>query len=308
MTKAAFLALTGAFLFPNIATAIERSFDIQLESPLLATRGETEISMLDLHGRMMAIPEGDRAGVVSSPERLEKLIQDVLTVYFLADRGRAEGMADSEEFAAEVHHMLTVRLAEKYREQWIDERELDSYENQAREAYLTNPDRHTLPDTVTFKHILVRDFRDDAQARARELMARLQAGEDFAILARSASDDPSVVQNNGHLPRVDITTLEARFAAGIAELDEGEMGLVESGFGWHVVAVEERQAGGPQSFEQVRDQLIQEARARHREQLLDRLMREAWQGELQLAEGAVAEILERYPPPDELVEAIQSGN
>lgn len=308
MTKVAFLALTSALLFPSIGTAIEREFDIRLESPLLATRGETEISMLDLHGRMMAIPPGDRAGVVSSPERLEKLIQDVLTVYFLADRGRNEGLADREEFKAEIHHMLTVRLAEKYREQWIAERELDSYENQAREAYLANPGRHSLPDTVTFKHILVRDFRDDAEARARALMERLQAGEDFAILARSASDDPSVVQNNGHLPRVDITTLETQFAAGIAELDEGEMGLVESGFGWHVVIVEERRPGGPRSFEQVRDQLIQEARARHREQLLDRLMREAWRGELQLEDGAVAEILERYPPPDDLLEAIQSGN
>ena len=83
--------------------------------------------MLDLHGRMMAVPEGDRAGVVSSPERLEKLLQDLLTVHTLAERGREAGIADTVDFQAELLHMMTVRLAEKYRENWLDERELDSY-------------------------------------------------------------------------------------------------------------------------------------------------------------------------------------
>ncbi|NKI35083.1 hypothetical protein HFP89_07880 [Wenzhouxiangella sp. XN79A] len=302
------IAILALILSCTSSLAIERSVEIELESPLIASRGDTEISMLDLHGRMMAVPEGDRAGVVSSPERLEQLIQDVLTVHFLAERGREQGLADTVDFQAELHHMMIVRLAEKYRENWIAERELDSYENQARETYLSNPDRFSRPDTVTFRHVLVRDFRDDPRSRAAELMARLEQGEDFAMLARSHSDDPSVVQNKGTLEAIDVATLEDQFAAGIAQLDEGEMGLVESGFGWHVVIVEERRAGGRQSFEEVQDQLIAQARERHREQLLDRLMRQAWDGELELVDGAVAEILERYPPPQELIDAIQSGN
>jgi hypothetical protein len=302
------IAFFSLILACTSSIAIERSVEIELDSPLVASRGETEISMLDLHGRMMAVPAGDRAGVVSSPERLEKLLQDLLTVHALADRGREAGFADTLDFQTELLYMMTVRLAEKYRENWIAERELENYENQARELFLSNPEQFTRPDTVTFKHILVRDFRDDPRARAAALMERLEQGEDFATLARSASDDPSVVQNKGHLAGIDVTTLEQQFAAGIAQLDEGEMGLVESGFGWHVVLVEDRAAGGPQTFEEVRDQLTAQARERHRDRLLDRLMRELMSGELELADGAVAEILERYPPPQELIDAIQSGN
>lgn len=299
-----FLAVTLFALYSFSAVAIEREIDLSFESPLLATRGSTQISFMDLHGRMQAIPAGDRAGVVSSPERLESLIQDVLLVHYLANLGREQGIDQTEDFVAELNHMLTVRLAEKYREDFIEDNLLDSYTNQARETFVLNRDRFVRPDTVSFRHILVREFRDDPQGKAQALLDQAAAGADFAELARAHSDDPSVVQNDGTLSDVDVGTLDTGFAEGLSGLAEGATGLVQSQFGWHVVQLVDRAEGGPQRFEEVQDELERQARARHREQLYDRLMREAFAGELELTEGAVAEILDRYPPPQELIDAI----
>jgi peptidyl-prolyl cis-trans isomerase C len=303
-----FLATLILILSSPLVESAERSIEFSVESPVIASRGDTEITMFDLHGRLMPIPEGDRAGVISSPDRLEKLITDLLTIHMFANRAREAGVEQTEDFQAELHYMMIVGLADRFRDQWIAEQMLDDYGNQAREIYLTNPGRFERPGMVSFRHILIRDYRAAPEEKAERLLQRLRDGDDFSELARNESDDPSVVQNDGNLVDIDVETLDEEFAAGLARLSVGEMGLVQSGFGWHVVLVDERQEARRQEFEEVQADLLAEARQNHRERIMNRLMREAYSSDLELADGVVAEILERYPPPDELIEAIESSN
>lgn len=302
------LATLVLILASSVVASAERSIAFSVDSPVIASRGGAEITMFDLHGRMMPIPEGDRAGVISSPERLEKLITDLLTIHTFAARAREAGLQETEDFKAELHYMMIVGLADRFRDQWISDQVLDDYDNQAREIYLTNPERFQRPGMVSFQHILIREFRSNPKEKAERLLQRLRDGADFSELARDVSDDPSVAQNDGNLDDVDFETLDEEFARGLAQLAVGEMGLVQSGFGWHVVVVDERQEGRRQDYDEVRESLLAEARQNHRERIMNQLMREAYSSDLQLEEGVVAEILERYPPPDELIDAIESGD
>lgn len=95
------------------------------------------------------------------------------------------------------------------------------------------------------RHILValNEVRDEKKARERmdEVVAKLNAGEDFAALAKMYSDDPGSKQSGGDLGFVQSKSLTPRFAQAMEKLKIGEMSQpVLTPFGWHLIEVMER--------------------------------------------------------------------
>ena len=288
------LALGPIISSNAIADEIERTLSLEYSSPLLASRGDAELSHLELDARIQKIPERDRADVVHGPARLQQLIEDQLQVRAFADRAIDNGILDDELVRAELYLMISTWLSERYRDQVIEREALDDYTDQAREIYLLDTDRFATVPKVTFSHILIAND-PDSRARAAELLEQLQNGADFEALAREHSEDPSVANNGGRFDTIELERLDAGFRDGISDLEEGVPGLVQSSYGWHVVDVEARIPAGTQPFEEVADELREQARTRHAQQIVDRLLRAYYAQELEIAEGAVAEVLDRYP-------------
>lgn len=95
------------------------------------------------------------------------------------------------------------------------------------------------------RHILVQpsEIRSEAEAEAliRELHARLEAGEDFAQLAREHSDDPGSALSGGDLGWAMPGQMVPAFDDTMNATDEGELSApFRSEFGWHVLEVLER--------------------------------------------------------------------
>lgn len=95
------------------------------------------------------------------------------------------------------------------------------------------------------RHILValNEVRDQTKARERmdEVLAKLDAGEDFAALAKVYSDDPGSKQSGGDLGFVQPKALTPKFAEAMTALKVGERSKpVLTPFGWHVIEVIER--------------------------------------------------------------------
>lgn len=103
------------------------------------------------------------------------------------------------------------------------------------------------PERMAARHILVayqgalgaqpavRRSKEEAELRARELLVRLRAGEDFGHVAREASDDASGVRG-GELGAFASGQMVAAFEAATAALEPGELSdLVESPFGYHII-------------------------------------------------------------------------
>jgi len=92
-------------------------------------------------------------------------------------------------------------------------------------------------DQVHARHILV-----DSQATADALLAQLQAGADFAQVARQSSQDSLTKDNGGDLgwfPRGVLISKEVEDAA--FNLQPGQIsGVIQSSFGFHIVQVIER--------------------------------------------------------------------
>lgn len=106
------------------------------------------------------------------------------------------------------------------------------------------PERKTVDETRA-RHILIQTnaVRSDDQARlvARDLYNRLEAGEDFAVLAKEYSDDPGSKNSGGDLGFQPPGVFAPEFQVRIDQLQPGELSPpFRTQFGWHVAGVIER--------------------------------------------------------------------
>ncbi|MCH2170665.1 peptidylprolyl isomerase [Myxococcota bacterium] len=143
---------------------------------------------------------------------------------------------------------------------------LEIREGEARDLYAERSETYNVPEQIRARHILVRvepDASDDdvasAQEKAEGLAARIEAGEDFADLAREVSDDTGSASEGGDLGFFPRGRMVAPFedAAFALEVDETSP-PVRSDFGFHIIRNEERQPAQSRSFEEVQEELAAE--------------------------------------------------
>jgi peptidyl-prolyl cis-trans isomerase D len=125
------------------------------------------------------------------------------------------------------------------------------------------------------------EFRREAQVRARHILRkvpagagpdeemkaravleavqqRLQAGEDFAALAREFSEDPASAEQGGDLGFFKRGEMVKPFEDAAFALRPGEVSqIVRTDFGYHLIQVEEVQEAGYRPLEEVRSQLVE---------------------------------------------------
>mgnify|MGYP006169938035 FL=1 len=112
-------------------------------------------------------------------------------------------------------------------------------------------------DEVHVRHILVKPspIRDEAKTKAlvESLYSRIEAGEDFAELAKSYSEDPGSALNGGDLNWIDPNALVPEFREVMAKTPQGQLSKpFQTQYGWHVLEVLGRRA--TDSTNQAREQ------------------------------------------------------
>jgi len=115
-------------------------------------------------------------------------------------------------------------------------------------------------DEVTVRHILIKpsEIRSEAETKrlVERLYQRIQAGEDFAQLAKDFSEDPGSALNGGVLSWIDPNALVPEFREVMANTPSGELSKpFKTPYGWHVLEVMGRRA--TDSSAQVREQQAQ---------------------------------------------------
>ena len=131
--------------------------------------------------------------------------------------------------------------------------------------YEAEVERYAVSEERQVSHILIEPDGDDyeaAEAEVAAVMARLDAGEDFAALASEVSDDVGTRNLGGELGWMARGVLEGPFEDALFAMGNGETrGPVETEFGYHILRLQGIRAGEQQPFEQVRDQLREELAA-----------------------------------------------
>ncbi len=131
--------------------------------------------------------------------------------------------------------------------------EVEVTDERVAEYYEENKAMFVTSDQSQLSHILF-DLEDEDTAK--EVLAELQDGGDFAALAEEYSIDTGSAANGGDLGMASTDMYVTEFKDAADALAKGEMsGLVQSDFGWHIILKVDEQAGGQQTLEEVADSI-----------------------------------------------------
>jgi peptidyl-prolyl cis-trans isomerase SurA len=140
--------------------------------------------------------------------------------------------------------------------------------------YEKNKESFNLPESYHIAHILVTpvadpDLRngksddakspDEAKQKAARLLKEVQGGRDFATVAKESSEDPSSGPNGGDLnfqPLQAIENIDPRLAQAVQKMRAGETfpQVIETRFGFHILKLMEKDAGGQKDLSDPRVQ------------------------------------------------------
>lgn len=132
-------------------------------------------------------------------------------------------------------------------------------DEECRRVYGAAPRRFTAPPVYEASHILIAPAEQserawaDAEQAALQLVAALQDGADFAVLASKVSDCPSRAEG-GALGTLRPGDLAAELEEILLTLNVGAVALapVRTKFGWHVVRLDRRSEAQVAPYESVR--------------------------------------------------------
>lgn len=283
---------------------LDKHIDLQFASDQLAQRDGVAVTQADFDAYLRdRVPEDKWDAILTSPERISEVINNLLLTQSLADSARANDKMMNDSLTALLYRKLTLELAGLYRQQYVEERELDSYESAARELYMTRSDQFMTPPTIDIEHILIADDSGSTETelmrRALEVHERISGGEDFPTVAREFSDDANVEENGGMMTEVDPESLVKPLANALKEVGPGELAEpVRTQYGWHITRLVRENSPQELSWEEAKDQAEDAARNRHRQMIWERHLRELRDSPAEIAEGAIAELLERHGVED----------
>lgn len=176
------------------------------------------------------------------------LVQRLIDFNLAGKAGRAAGLAEDVEVKARVVRAEERAIREVYLEREIEARMTDEgLQAKYRDYLAANPPKAE----VHARHILV-----ETEEAAREVIALLDGGADFAELAKERSTGPSGPKG-GDLGYFTADQMVPEFSQAATALEPGRYTAepVKTQFGWHVIKVEDRRESGPPPLEEVEPQL-----------------------------------------------------
>jgi peptidyl-prolyl cis-trans isomerase C len=115
------------------------------------------------------------------------------------------------------------------------------------------------------RHILVK-----TDTEAKDIIAKLQKGGDFAKLAKEKSMDPGSKDKGGDLGWFSPATMVKPFSDAVAALPKGKTTAepVQTQFGWHVIKLIDTRTAQPLPYEKVKDGLEKNLQQRNLEKMM----------------------------------------
>ncbi len=223
------------------------------EPKVLAQIGNRKITDADLSELAKAVPEASRY-LYLNPEGQRQTLDYIVNVYVLASEAERLGLEKSPSFKKIVEFTEKSILARLLLEEEAKKLKPPSEED-AKKYYEENRNRFVTPEMVHLRHILVKTEKE-----AKDVMKKLDKGEDFAKLAAQVSDCPSKAAGGdlGLRPRgrlVEEISNEA-FKMGKGQI----VGPVQTRFGYHVLYLVDKKPEGVIPFEEAKQDIIEQLR------------------------------------------------
>ena len=211
------------------------------------------------------ISDTARATVLSRPDNVGQLASNVYVQRAMAAEAERKGLTAGPEATAALALAREKAMADLYlsdfeKQHQPGEAALLAY---AQSTYRAADGKQLeVSERTRVRHILLKQKTPETRTRIEQILTDAKAGKDFAQLAKDNSEDTGSVAQGGDIGFVTDGSTVAPFEAAMKELKApGDLsGVVETQFGYHIIRLEERRPEGKRGFDEVREQLMMQAR------------------------------------------------
>lgn len=230
--------------------------------PLMG-EGASAVTGTDIAAELAPMDTFSRKRMLSSPESVQRIATDIYVRRRLAEAAIAQNLDQQPQ----VQHILKIVRERVLADALGKTKESQSrpadtvLENLARQNYMAQQARFRQPERIRTRHILIPLKAPDARAHAEALRKQVLEGANFEDLAKKHSKDPNSAPQGGDLGLFTRGKMVKPFEdAAFALTKPGDVSeVVESQFGHHIIQFVERRAEGIQPFDEVKEQLMEEA-------------------------------------------------
>ena len=218
------------------------------ENKILATVDGVNITETEIDAFINTLTK-DQQMYANNPQFRQQCLDEVINIHLFAKMGKEEKMDETAEFEKFMESAKKDILAQLAIRKVLAAAEVT--EEECKEYYEANKDTFVSPETVTAKHILVKD-----KAEIEAILALITSGEkEFEAMAREHSTCGSAARGGslGEFGRGQMVKEfeEAAFNAEIGAV----VGPVETQFGYHLIKVEDKKEARVAGFEQVENRI-----------------------------------------------------
>ncbi len=247
---------------------------------VVITVGEVKITAAQFDSIISLLPQQSQASARGAGRK--QFGDAVVRILALSDEGRRRKLDQTPAFRTQFQFAQNNLLAGATAEQVNKEMKVD--ETDLRKYY---QDHITEFEQAHARHILIRvkgspsplppghKEHDDAEAlaKAQAIKAQLDAGADFATVAKEESDDTGSGASGGDLGNFPHGRMAAAFDQAAFALKPGEISQpVKTQFGYHIIKLESKEA---KSFDEVKPELERRMRPELTQKAVEELVKKA---------------------------------
>ena len=236
---------------------------------ILEVNGQKVPSTEAIEAWKSLFPEGAAPEFEGFDEQVrQNVLRGLVSERLLYKEAEKKGITKREEIQRRLRNLEKQMMIQTYIEElsssFINDKAL-------KKAYAQYASKAKGEEEVRARHILLKT-KEEAEA----IKAKLDAGRDFAKLAKTASSDKGSALRGGDLDYFTKDKMVKPFADAAFDLKPGEISKpVQSDFGWHVIKAEDRRPLKVRSFNEMQEQLKAELRKKGVERHVDQLMNAA---------------------------------
>lgn len=231
------------------AEPAEPAMKIEQGNPVVAKVGGEDVTRLDVLNFVQTLPPNLRQLPL---EQLFPLAQDqVVNAKVIENNVKTEEVVENEQVQRQLEETRKQILQRAYLEKVVSDK---MTEKRLKAAYKKSVTDQPDVDEVKAAHILVKE-----EEKAKEIIAKLNDGGDFAELAKENSTD-GTAENGGSLGYFAKADVVPEFADAAFSQKEGTYSKepVKSQFGYHIIKVEEKRVRPKPTFEDSKPYLEQQ--------------------------------------------------
>lgn len=230
------------------------------EDLVVAKIGQREIKMSDLD-RMIGYYDAEKRKILEQqPYRKAIILKRIVQGIVLSKIARDKGFDKRDEIKEQIELLVNDFIATQYLQKEVIDK-IDVSDKDIELYYKSHPEEFKTPEMVRARHILIKvdksasgTEKKEAEEKARELLKRIRAGEDFEKIATEFSEDLGSKDKGGDLGFFRRGSMVPQFEDVAFSLNQGEISdIVESPYGFHIIKVEEKRDSSVKPFEEVKD-------------------------------------------------------